>query len=524
MRNYRKAFFLGLIGNVVLIGVLAGIWWSARRSAAKQHPATPVSNPVTQPVQNSSSGSAPPSKATPLAPIQLSVERLQSIGVKLGVVERKPVDDEIRATGTVAIDEARLSYVQTRISGHIEKVFADATYQYVRKGQRLFTIHSPELVVAEREYLLAKQNAKNLSQSTVPGVAEGVASMLDSSRERFEQWNIPEQEIARLESTGQVVEGLEIDSPVSGYITERNALPNLNVQPETRLYTIADLSSVWVLAQIFQNDLARIRIGAPTSLSLDSYPGRTFRGKVDFIYPDVDMTTRTARVRLLFPNPNLTLSPGMFVNVTLQVPLGNQLVIPVSGVLQSGTRQIVFVDRGAGNLEPRDVQLGPQAGDQFIVLKGLKAGERIVTSANFLIDSESQLQAAIGSFAPPPPGAGAASAMSSPATQATTQVQFSAEPAAPRKGSNLYRIKLTAADGTPVTGAQVSVRSYLPGMPDMGMAAMNVVTSLSEKGGGMYEGQANLESDGTWQLTVTAIKGGAVLLTKQLSPNAEGGK
>jgi Cu(I)/Ag(I) efflux system membrane fusion protein/cobalt-zinc-cadmium efflux system membrane fusion protein len=298
----------------------------------------------------------------------------------------------------------------------------------------------------------------------------------------------------------------------------------LNVQPETRLYTIADLSTVWVLAQIFQNDLARIRIGAPTSLSLDSYPGRAFRGKVDFIYPDVDMTTRTARVRLLFPNPNLTLSPGMFVNVTLQVPLGNQIVIPVSGVLQSGTRQIVFVDRGAGNLEPRDVQLGPQAGDQFIVLKGLKAGERIVTSANFLIDSESQLQAAIGSFAPLPPGAGAASAMSSPATQAATQVQFSAEPAEPRKGSNLYRVKLTSADGTPVTGAQVSVRSYLPGMPDMGMAAMNVVTSLGEKGGGMYEGQANLESDGTWQLTVTAIKGGTVLLSKQLSPNAEGGK
>jgi RND family efflux transporter MFP subunit len=524
MRNYRKAFFLGLVANVVVIGALAGIWWSARRSAAKQHPATPASNSATQPVQSSSVGSAALPKETPLAPVQLSVERLQSIGVKFGVVERKPVNDEIRATGTVAIDEARLSYVQTRISGHVEKVFADATYQYVRKGQRLFTIHSPELVVAEREYLLAKQNAKNLSQSTVPGVAEGVASLLDSSRERFEQWNIPEQEIARLESTGQVVEAMEIVSPVSGYITERNALPNLNVQPETRLYTIADLSSVWVLAQIFQNDLARIRIGAPTSLSLDSYPGRAFRGKVDFIYPDVDMTTRTARVRLLFSNPNLTLSPGMFVNVTLQVPLGNQLVIPVSGVLQSGTRQIVFVDRGAGYLEPREVQLGPQAGDQYIVLKGLKDGERIVTSANFLIDSESQLQAAIGTFAPPPLGAGAASAMNSPATQATTQVQFSSEPAAPRKGSNLYRVKLTSADGTLVTGAQVSVRSYLPGMPQMGMAAMNVVMSLSEKGGGVYEGQANLDGDGAWQLTVTAIKSGAVLATKQVSPNAEGGK
>src|SRR5450631_4132249 len=406
MRNYRKAFFLGLVANVLFIGLLAGIWWSVRRSAANQHPATAASASATQSVQSSSPGSAPPPKEVPLAPVQLSAERLQSVGVRFGVVERKPVQDEIVATGTVAIDETRLSYVQTRISGHIEKVFVNATYQYVRKGQPLCMIHSPELVVAEREYLLAKQNAKNLSQSTVPGVAEGVASLLDSSRERFEQWNIPEQEIARLESTGQVVEAMEIVSPVSGYITERNALPNLNVQPETRLYTIADLSSVWVLAQIFQNDLGRIRVGAPTLLTVDSYPGRAFRGRVDFIYPDVDMTTRTARVRLLFSNPNLTLSPGMFVNVTLEVPLGNQLVIPVSGVLQSGTRQIVFVDRGAGYLEPREVQLGPQAGDQYNVLKGLKAGERIVTSANFLIDSESQLQAAIGSFGPPPPGAG----------------------------------------------------------------------------------------------------------------------
>ena len=523
MSNYRKPFVLALIGNVVFICVLAGIWWTARRSGAPQPAALSAPSVPTQPSQGNASGAGTPPAETPLAPVQLSAERLQSIGVKFGVVERKPVQDEIRATGTVAIDETRLSYVQTRISGHIEKVFADATYQYVRKGQRLFTIHSPELVVAEREYLLAKQNAKNLSQSTVPGVAAGAASLLDSSRERFEQWNIPEQEIARLESTGQVVDALEIDSPVSGYITERNALPNLNVQPETRLYTIADLSSVWVLAQIFQNDLGRIRVGAPTSLTLDSYPGRAFRGKVDFIYPDVDMTTRTARVRLLFSNPNLTLSPGMYVNVVLQVPLGNQLVIPVSGVLQSGTRQIVFVDRGAGYLEPREVQLGPQAGDQYIVLKGLKAGERIVTSANFLIDSESQLQAAIGSFVPPPPGAGAAAAVNTPTAQSAAQIEFTTEPSTPRKGTNLYRVKLTGADGAPVTGAQVSVRSYMPGMPQMGMAAMNVVTPLSEKGGGVYEGQVNLDSGGTWQLTVTAIKNGNAVATKQLSLNAEGG-
>ncbi|MBZ5699923.1 MAG: efflux RND transporter periplasmic adaptor subunit [Acidobacteriia bacterium] len=523
MRTYRNAFFVALIGNLVFAGILAGIWWYTRRSTGKLQPATAAANPEVQPSQGSSAGSSLVPVQTPHVPVQLSAERLQSIGVKFGKVERKSVQDEIRMTGSVAIDETRLSYVQTRISGHIEKVFADATYQYVRKGQRLFTIHSPELVVAEHEYLLAKQNEKELSQSTIPGVAAGVASLLDSSRERLEQWNVSEQEIARLESTGQVAHALEIYSPVSGYITERNALPNMMVQPETRLYTIADLSTVWVLAQVFQNDLGRIRVGAPTSITVDSYPGRAFRGKVDFIYPDVDMTTRTARVRLVFANSNLTLTPGMYVNVVLQVPLGNQLVIPVSGVLQSGTRQIVFVDRGTGYLEPRDVQLGSQAGDQYIVLKGLKAGERIVTSANFLIDSESQLQAAIGSFTPPLLGAGAATAMNAPTAQSAAQIEFSTEPSTPRKGTNLYRVKLTGADGAPVTATQVSVRSYMPGMPQMGMAAMNVITPLSEKGGGIYEGQVNLDSGGTWQLTVTAIKNGAAVATKQLSLNAEGG-
>jgi Cu(I)/Ag(I) efflux system membrane fusion protein/cobalt-zinc-cadmium efflux system membrane fusion protein len=213
----------------------------------------------------------------------------------------------------------------------------------------------------------------------------------------------------------------------------------------------------------------------------------------------------------------------MYVNVVLQMPLGNELVVPASGVLQSGTRQIVFVDRGSGYLEPREVQLGERSGDQYIVLKGLKPGERIVTSANFLVDSESQLQAAVGSFVPPPPGAGAAAAVNAPAAQTTIQVDFSTEPTSAHKGKNRYRVKLTSSDGAPVNGAQISVRSFMAGMPEMGMAAMNVVTPLSEKGGGTYEGQANLESGGKWQLTVTATKNGAVLATKQFTIIAEGG-
>ena len=280
------------------------------------------------------------------------------------------------------------------------------------------------------------------------------------------------------------------------------------VQPETRLYTIADLSTVWVLAQVFQNDLGRIKVGSPASLTVDSYPGRVFRGKVDFIYPDVDMTTRTARAPLVFSNRNLTLSPGMFVNVSAASAAWESLVD--SGERSPAVRDAANCFRGPRQriLEPREVQLGPQAGDEYIVLKGLKAARRIVTSANFLIDSESQLQAAIGSFAPSSAGPARQHARTTPPRHQQPKSNFSTEPQTPQKGTNLYRVKLTVADGSPVTGAQVSVRSYMPGMPEMGMAAMNVVTPLSEKGDGVYEGQVNLESGGTWQITVTAIKSG----------------
>src|SRR5882724_11167795 len=335
MRNYRNAFVFALVGNLALVGVLGGLWWRSQQH--KKTEAALQTSPG-ETAQNSPNGwerAAMAPQETALVPVQLSPERLQSIGVKTGRVESRNVED----------DETRLSTVQVRYSGYIQKVFADATYQYLRKGQPLFTIYSPDLVATEREYLVARQNQQRVAQSTVLGVTEGAASLLEAATERLKQWGVSQQEIARLESTGEVQKELEVDSPVSGYITERNALPNLTVQPETRLYSVADLSTVWVLAEVFQNDLGRIKVGDRASLTVDSYPGRTFEGRVNFIYPQVDMTTRTARARLVFSNPGLKLTPGMFVNVTLKVPMGKQLVIAASGVLQSGTRQIVFVSR-----------------------------------------------------------------------------------------------------------------------------------------------------------------------------------
>lgn len=516
MKTYRTGFLLALVGNIVFAIVLSGLWLHYR--GAKPAADTGLQTP-TSAAQASTVTPPPASAETPLVPVQISAQRLQSIGVKTGEVERKLVEDEIRTTGTVAIDETKLAYVQVRYSGYIEKVFANATYQYIRKGQPLFTIYSPDLVATEREYLVAKQNQQQVAQSTVPGVASSAASLLDATSERLKQWGVPQQEIARLESTGQVRQELEFDSPVSGYITERNALPSVAVQPEMRLFTVADLSSVWVQAQVFQNDLGRIKVGDPATLTVSTFPGRTFRGRVDFIYPQLDIDTRTAKVRIVSSNSGLQLKPGMFVSVALKVPMGRQLVIPASGVLQSGTRQIAFVERSDGYLEPREVELGPRIGDEFIVLKGLKAGEQIVTSANFLIDSESQLQASLGSFVPPPPAAGAASAVN--ALQASAEL--TSEPSPPNKGSNVFRIKLTDANGSPISGAEVSVTFSMPAMPAMGMAAVRTPVALSDKGNGVYEGSGVLESGGTWQTTILAKKNGQTIASKQLSVSATGG-
>jgi RND family efflux transporter MFP subunit len=514
MKRYRTAFFVTLATAILLAGALVLLWLDPRG----------VSN-QTATTASPQSGEAPPSDAIPseptLVPITLTPQRIQSIGVKTGAVEYRDVHDEIRTTGNVEADETRLAEVQVRFAGWIQKVYADATFKQVRKGQPLLTIYSPELVRTENEYLLAKQNRELLAQSTVPGVASGAGTLLSSAIERLKQWGIAEREIEDLEETGQIKRELEVDAPASGFIIERNALPNMYVQPGTKLYSLADLSSVWVYAQLFQTDIGRIKTGDSAVITVDSYPGRAFLGRVSFIWPQLDETTRTAKVRLEIPNADMKLSLGMFVNVKLDSPLGRQLVIPASGVYQSGTRQIAFLDHGDGHYEPREIEAGARAGDDFLVTKGLKAGDRIVTSANFLMDSESQLQAAMGSFAPPPPGAGAASAMNAPKGQVS--LDYSSTPTTPHKGANIFRVKLTASDGMPVAGAQVTVTFFMPAMPAMGMAAMRNVAAMSEKGGGVYEGPGQLQVGGSWQVTVVATKNGQTIAQKQLSVTAEGG-
>jgi RND family efflux transporter MFP subunit len=454
-------------------------------------------------------------------PIQLSPQRLQAIGVKTAVVEMQSLNDELRVPGNVDVNEQQLAYIQTRFSGWIQKVFANATYQYVRKGQPLFTIYSPELVSTEQEYLLAKQNQSAFSQDMHGTASREGDWLLQAAADRLRQFDVPQREILALEQSGKVQHDIEIDSPVSGYITERNALPNQYVQGDSKLYAIADLSTAWVYANVSQTDIGRLKPGNSATVTVDAYPGRRFIGRIDQILPQVDPMTRTVRVRLVFSNPGVVLKPGMYVNVSIGVPLGRQLIVPSSAVLQAGTRQIAFIDHGQGYLEPRVIEVGPRVDDHVAVLKGLRLGERVVSSANFLVDSEAQLQAAMGSFAPPPPGAGAAAAMNAPALQ--IGIDLRTEPDPPHKGSNIVRTKLTGTDGKPVTGAEVNVTFFMPAMPAMGMAAMRDVATLTDKGKGLYEGPVQLQNGGTWQVTVTVQRGGQTIATKQLSVSATGG-
>ena len=521
MKNYRIAFGVAVLLNVLLAIGLGYLWWSSRTRQANQSTQMGNQQSAGQMEQQSTESAHVEPRETPLAPVQLTAQRMQSIGVKTGVVKVKNLSAEIRTVGDVETDETKLAYVQLRFPGWIRRVFADSTFQYIRKGQPLFTIYSPEIVTTEREYLLAKQNRHALFESSVPGVAAGAVSLFSAAGERLRQWQVPEREIKALESTGIVRQDLEIDSPVSGYITERNALPNMYVQPETRLYTVANLSTVWVYAEVFQSDSGRIAAGQPATVTTDAYPDESFSGRVDYLWPQIDRTTRTQRVRLVFSNPKLRLKPGMFVNVRLRIPMGRHLAIPASGVLEAGVRQIAFLDHGSGYLEPRELQLGARVESDFIVEKGLKAGDKIVTSANFLVDSESQLQAALGSYAQPSQEPVTAGGTDS--STARAGIEFNSVPSPPRKGGNVFRVKLTDKDGAPLTGAQVSVTFFMPAMPAMGMAAMRTVSKLDGKGTGQYEGTGNLGSGGTWQVSVAAQKSGQTLASKQFSVSATGG-
>jgi len=337
--------------------------------------------------------------------VQITADKQQLIGVRMGKVERQRIERMLRLVGRIGVDETRVSHIHTKVSGYIEHVYADFVGKEVKAGDPLFTIYSPDLVSTQQEFLIAVRAQKELKDAPYKEVSSGAASLVNAARERLRLWDVGEEEIAELEKEGKVKRELTMNSPVSGIVTERAAYHHGRfVNPEMDLYTITDLSSVWMLAEVFEFEVPYVHVGQEAKVRLSYMPGKTYTGTVSFINPGVDPKTRTVRVRIDMPNPNLELKPDMYADVELTIDYGSQIVVPQEAVLDSGTEQVVFVERGNGYFEPRPIKTGPKmaglpkaagaaaGSEQVIVLSGLKPGEIIVTSGNFLIDSESRLK------------------------------------------------------------------------------------------------------------------------------------
>lgn len=339
-------------------------------------------------------------QAATMAPgsVLISAEKQQLIGVRTAEVKRETLVRDVQTNGQVTADETRIAHVHVKISGFIEKVFVDYIGQLVKKGQPLFTIYSPDLVSTQEEYLIAKRGEKTLGSSPFAEVAQGSQSLLRSTRERLKLWDISDEQIKKLDESGEVSRTLTFYSPISGFVTDRKAFPQTSVTPETELYTVSDYSTIWVNAEIFEYEVPFVKVGQNTAMQLSYYPGKTWNGRVSFIYPTVDPITRTVKVRMEFPNPEFQLKPQMFADVKLKINYGNQIVVPQEAVLDSGKEQTVFVAHEGGYFEPRQITTGAKLEGKVVVLSGLKAGETVVTSGNFLIDSESRLKSATSSM------------------------------------------------------------------------------------------------------------------------------
>jgi len=333
----------------------------------------------------------------PTSTIRIDPVTVQNMGVRTALVQKKPLVKYIRAVGNIRTDETKLYEINTKFAGWIEKLHVQFEGEVVRKGQPLFDIYSPQLVSAQEEYLLALRQHENLSSSGYPSIREGAERLLQASRTRLLYWDHTDEQIREIERTGKTRKTVTIHSPASGVVVIRKATEGSYFKPGKRMYKIADLSTVWVDVEIYEYDLPWIHQGMKAQMELPYAPGKRFHGRVLYIYPYLNPQTRTAKLRLEFPNPNYELKLDMYANVYLKSTVSqDSVVIPQQSVIRSGVRNLVFISLGKGRFEPREVQLGMEGNDnEYQVLEGLKEGEKIVTSAQFMLDSESRLREAI---------------------------------------------------------------------------------------------------------------------------------
>lgn len=466
----------------------------------------------------------------------------QLIGVKTTLVEKRPLETVVRAVGRVDYDEQRITRVNLRVSGWVEELFVDFTGQLVRKGQPLFTLYSPDLVASQDEYLLALKARDKVRDSPIPEVRVQAEHLVEAAHDRLRLWTLTDKQIDDLARRGKAQTYITMISPVTGHVIEKKVFKGLFVEPEMTLYTIADLSTVWVNAEIYEYEVPFVTLGQPTTVTFAAYPGEQFHGRVSYIYPYLNKEARTVKVRLDLLNPDGRLKPDMYGDAVITVDRGTRLAIPEQAVLDAGTRTLVFVVRGEGLFEPRVVKLGPKVGSYYEVADGLSDGERVVTSGNFLIDSESKLMAATNMMGAlgmggirmeqaqmgkmdmggmpmgeTPEGTKQAEKVSRERKAGGLTLMLSTDPASPRIGENLIRVTVKDAGGKPVSNATVQLTYTMP-MPGM----MPATVPMKSGKDGAYEAKVNLGMGGQWDLTVTVQRAGQLDVKETFSVTAGG--
>jgi RND family efflux transporter MFP subunit len=439
------------------------------------------------------------------AEVQIDPRRQQLIGVRTGPVERRALTQPIRAVGTVRYDETRLADINVKVSGWIEELYVDYTGQFVEEGQPLFTLYSQELLSTQQEYLLALESRDQLRESQIADARVYADRIVDAARQRLALWDLPPDLVQALADGREPSHTIPFRSPVGGFVIEKRVVQGQHISAGQSLYTVADLSEVWVEADLYEEELSLVREGARATVTVAAYQGERFQARVIYIYPYVEEQTRTVRVRLALSNPNGRLKPGMYADVTLDVSLGEGVVVPTNALLDSGAEQHVFVAQGDGYFEPRPVVVGRRLGDSVQILDGLEGGETVATSATFFIDSESQLRSALQGFEPLPRlaegGAG----------RERLDISFQSDPDPPRSGENTLEVRVLDPTGQPVTDADVTVIFFMAPMPTMNMPAMQSDAALSHQGAGVYQGEGEVMMAGRWDVTVQVSRAGQPL-------------
>jgi RND family efflux transporter MFP subunit len=493
------------LATVALIGAVAVLYaFRDRLLPARDDHASMNMATNTRPV-------SPDAAGPPRGDVSIDSQRQQLIGVRLASVIREPLSAVVRTTGTVRYDETRMADVNVKLDGWIRDLYVDYTGQLIQKGQPLFTLYSPDLLATQNEYLLALKSRDQMQTSQVADAREYANRLVDAARQRLTLWDLPTEEIQTLEETRKPRDAFMFRSPASGHVLEKQALRGMRVMPGQTLYKVADLSVVWVEADVYEQEMPLARVGQTATVTLDAYPGESFSGRAIYVYPFVEENTRTVKVRFQFPNPRGRLKPGMFANVELHGADGDGLTVPRDAVLDSGKQQIVFVAQGEGTFTPRSVKVGRTLGDRVEILSGLKEGEQVAVGATFFLDSESQLRAGLQNYESSQP----AQAATPPGPAPTITFRSTPEPA--KTGENVFEVTVKDAAGQPLADADVVVQLFMPAMPTMNMPAMRSEMKLVPSGAGVYRGPGQVVMGGRWEVTVMVNKGGQRIGSRQFA-------